>query len=99
MNKYRRNENVVERNIHGAFYLIDIRDNYLDDKCRLYEINEVGDVIWNILDSSSEEESQIDCIVKYIIDLIVDDVSYYVIKNDVESFIGSISKEGFLRVV
>ena len=99
MNKYRRNENVVERNIHGAFYLIAIRDNYLDDKCRLYEINEVGDVIWNILDSSSEEESQIDCIVKYIIDLIVDDVSYYVIKNDVESFIGSISKEGFLRVV
>lgn len=89
----------MERNIHGAFYLIDIRDNYLDDKCRLYEINEVGDVIWNILDSSSEEESQIDCIVKYIIDLIVDDVSYYVIKNDVESFIGSISKEGFLRVV
>ena len=99
MVKYKRNENVVERNIHGAFYLINIQDNYLDDKCRLYEMNEMGSVIWNIIDVSSEEKSQIDYIVRYIIGLIVDEVSFDDIRKDVESFIDSISKEGFLRVI
>lgn len=99
VNKYKRNENVVERKIHGAFYLINIKDNYLDDKCRLYEMNEMGDVIWNILDISSREESQIDFIVNRIKELIVDEVPYDIIKEDVESFIDSINKEGFLEVV
>ena len=47
-----KKENIVERKIHDTYFLIDISDKYLDDKCHLYEINEIGDFIWKQLGMS-----------------------------------------------
>ncbi|MGN0496368.1 MAG: PqqD family protein [Lachnospiraceae bacterium] len=44
-----KNENIVARKVHDSFFLIDIKQNYSNNKCFLYEINEVGYCIWNIL--------------------------------------------------
>lgn len=99
MRNYRRNKNIVERKIHGASYLIDISDNYMDEKCHLYEMNDMGDIIWNIIDESSKVESQIDYIVLHIKKMIIDDIPYDVIRMDVESFFNSIKNEGFIEVI
>ena len=42
-----RKNYIVERHIHEAIYLINIKQNYLNDKCCLYEINEMASYIWN----------------------------------------------------
>ena len=36
-----KKEYVVERKIHDSIYLINTKQNYLNDKCCLYEINEM----------------------------------------------------------
>lgn len=42
----RKRENIVARVIHDSYFLIDIKQNYLDDKARIYEVNEIGYYIW-----------------------------------------------------
>ncbi len=90
-----RKEYIVERNIHGIIYLINIKQNYLDDKCCLYEINEMGSYIWNRI----SEETSLDDIVSAIMkDMDVQDVSLDEIRNDVNDYICLLAKEGFLEV-
>ena len=96
--RYIKNKYIVDRKIHEDFYLIDISDNYSDDKCRLFEINEMGHVIWDMLDCLPDNESQVDMIVSKIKKMIIDDIPEDVIKIDVESFINSMIEEGFIRV-
>ena len=43
----RKNESIVARKIHDTYFLIDTKENYSDEKCRLYEINEIGYFLWN----------------------------------------------------
>lgn len=47
---FERKKSVVIRKIHGAFFLVDISDNYAGDKCALYETNHIGAFIWNQID-------------------------------------------------
>ena len=39
---YDKNPNIVCRDIHGSYFLIDITDNFSDNVCSLYEMNEIG---------------------------------------------------------
>ncbi len=90
-----RKEYIVERNIHDIIYLINIKQNYLYDKCCLYEINEMGSYIWNRI----SEETSLDDIVSAIMkDMDVQDVSLDEIRNDVNDYICLLAKEGFLEV-
>lgn len=98
MIRYKRNTDIVERKIHGAYYLIDITDNYMDEHCRLFEINEMGDYIWNKLTQCDESNNLIDYLVEEIKEMIIDDISSEVIRNDVELFVKTIENEGFLEV-
>ena len=50
----RKRENIVARVIHDSYFLIDIKQNYLDDKARIYEVNEIGYYIWKQLDVVSD---------------------------------------------
>lgn len=43
------NSNILLRNIHDSYFLINITQNYLDDKCYLFELNDAGCYIWNQL--------------------------------------------------
>lgn len=90
-----RKEYIVERIIHDTIYLINTKQNYLHDKCCLYEINEMGSYIWDRI----SEETSIDDIVNSIMsDMDVLDVSLDEIKNDVNEYICILTKEGFLEV-
>ena len=90
-----RKEFIVERNIHDFIYLVNIKQNYLNDKCCLYEINEMASYIWNKIDGNTP----IDEIVNQILSEVdVQDVSFDEIKSDVNDYIYVLAKEGFLEV-
>ena len=46
---YIKNQNIVKREIHKEYFLINIKQNYLNDKCYLYLLNTMGNYIWDLL--------------------------------------------------
>lgn len=94
-NMVSRKEYIVERSIHDSKYLINTRQNYRDDKCLLYEINEMGSYIWNRI----ARETSVDKIANQILsDMNIQDVTFDEIKKDVNDYICLLAKEGFLEV-
>lgn len=90
----KKNENIIARQIHDSFFLIDIKQNYLDDKCSLYEINEMGYFIWNTLSSVKSEIE----IVEIIKNEVGDNVDPALIADDVYSFLEILRGEGFVEI-
>ena len=89
----RKRENIIARVIHDSYFLIDIKQKYLDDKARIYEVNGIGYYIWNQLDRVSE----VDEIVDLLVNEITEDINRNLIKRDVEEFINVLQSENFLE--
>lgn len=89
-----KNKNIVKRNIHDSFFLIDITQNYLDEVCSIYELNEMGSYIWDLLDSNNTIED----IAKKILDILIDDIEPEVIHADVSQFIEQMASERFVEI-
>ena len=90
-----RKEYIVERNIHDCIYLINIKQNYLNDKCSLYEINEIASYIWNKIDGNTS----VDDIAKQILsDMDVQNICFDEIRSDVNDYICVLIEEGILEV-
>jgi len=89
----RKNCNVVARKIHGSFFLIDISDNFSDDKCALYEINETGMFIFDCINGMRT----LDDLVNLLQEAIVDEVEYHVLYEDVVEFVDSLRLRGFVE--
>ena len=83
----KRKDGIVERKIHDSFYLINVKQNYLDDNCFIYEINEVGSYIWNRIAESIRTTMNIQ------------DISFNDIKRDISEYINVLVEEGFLEVL
>lgn len=90
-----KNDDVVLRMIHGSIFLIDISDNYSEDKCALYEINETGKFLWDNI----EENSTIDGLVDALQDVIIDEVPRDVLVADVTEYIGDLIDKEFVSEV
>ncbi len=90
-----KKENIVERKIHDTYFLIDISDKYLDDKCHLYEINEIGDFIWKQLGMSDTVSD----IANALIELVSEEVDYYEVYKDIKDFIDILINENYLEVI
>lgn len=91
---FKKNSNIIARKIHDSFFLIDISDKYLNDKCALYEINETGMFIWNTIDGTQTIEK----LVTLLDAIIIDDVDYQVLYNDVAEFTDSLIAKHFVEV-
>lgn len=89
----RKRENIIARVIHDSYFLIDIKQKYLGDKARIYEVNGIGYYIWNQLDRVSE----VDEIVDLLVNEITEDINRNLIKRDVEEFINVLQSENFLE--
>ena len=87
----RKRENIVARVIHDSYFLIDIKQNYLDDKARIYEVNEIGYYIWKQLDVVSD----VDDIVDLLSNEITEDINRNFIKKDVVEFLNALQSEKF----
>ena len=91
----RKRENIVTRVIHDSYFLIDIKQKYLDDKARIYEVNEIGYYIWKQLDVVSD----VDDIVDLLSNEITEDINRNFIKKDVVEFLNALQSEKFLEVI
>ena len=89
-----KNQEIVERNIHGTYFLVDLKQNYLDEKCYIYELNEMGHYIWNNIDLFPSVES----FVSKLQSELVDQIPFETLLKDVYEFINCLSEEGFLLV-
>lgn len=89
---YERNSNYVLRRIHDSFFLIDITDNYNDEKCHLIEVNEIGSFIWGSL----EENNTIEHLTEALKRVITEDVPYEVIYHDVNEYINMLVDKGIV---
>lgn len=92
---YKKREAIVKREIHGDFFLIDIKQNYLNEKCSLYELNPMGSYIWDALDC----QSNINSIVQNIIDNTVEDIEFNEVYNDIQVFLTLLMQEGFVEYI
>lgn len=87
-----RNKNIVLRNIHDTYFLIDITDNYQDDKCVIYEINEIGKFIWENIDGKTIEN-----VAKKLHSIIIEKIEYQVVYNDVLEYVNILLEKNFIR--
>ena len=91
----RKNPNLVPRQIHGAYFLVDIADNYAGDRCALYELNETGMFLWNHITEASDKSS----LAHELQAAITEDVDYEIIYNDVSSYVDTLVANGFVLEV
>ncbi len=92
---YKTNDNIVEREIHGSFFLIDITDNYRGDRCALYEINQTGMFLWrNLYTAKTADE-----LTSLLKAAIVDDIDYQIIHSDVMDFLNTLVSKQFISEV
>ena len=89
----KKSNNVISRRIHGSIFLIDITDNYMGNKCALYEINETGLFVWENIDGIHNVAE----IAKSLKAAIQDDVDYEVIYDDVLSFVDTLISKCFVE--
>jgi len=88
----KRND-LILRTIHDSYFVIDITDNYMDDKCVLYEINEVGAFIWERINGNNN----VTVIVQDLFDAIVDDIDIQNIYSDTILFISELLQNGLIE--
>lgn len=89
----KKRDNIVLRTIHGSRFLIDITDNFSNDRCSLYEINETGAFIWKNIDGFHS----IDELTKLLQDIIIDKIDYQILYNDVSNFVGTLINKNFVE--
>ena len=89
----KKNENIVARKVHGSSFLIDIYDNYSGDKCAIYEINETGVFIWDNTNGTRSIEE----LVTLLKTVIIDDIDYQILHEDVKEFIDTLIISQFVE--
>lgn len=92
---YISSKDIVAREIHGSFFLIDITDNYSGDRCAIYEINETGMFFWKNLSTQKTVEELTDLLKAAI----VDEIDYQIIFSDVTEFITTLTAKKFVLEV
>lgn len=90
-----KNDNIVLRTIHGSIFLINISDNYSEDKCLLYEINEIGRFLWDNIDKNGTIDSLVDALQNVLIDKVPHDI----LLNDVTEYINDLIDKRFVLEV
>lgn len=90
----KKRESIVLRRIHGTYFLIDISDNYSNNKCSLYEINETGEFLWNEMD----KKRTIKELAVSLKEAIIDEVDFKIIYDDVLDYINTLYENKFVEV-
>lgn len=80
--------------IHGSYFLVDIKQNYLDEKCKIYELNDIGEFIWNQLDKTNNLKG----IVNFLMKAIESDIDRKLLESDVADFVELLEQEHFVEV-
>ena len=87
-----KNRNIVLRNIHGVYFLIDIKANFLDEKCELYEIDSIGAYIWETMN----DYDTIKDISMRLKKILIEDIPLEQLISDVSDLMLSLSEQNFI---
>lgn len=90
----KRRKDVILRQIHGSYLLVDITDVYHDDSCSIFELNEIGAFIWSNIDGTRSLKS----VAALLSDEIIESVPLELIEEDVEKFVEELFDMGFIEV-
>ena len=92
--KYFRNSDVVLRDIHSMYFLINIREKYFEGNKALIKINEVGVQIWTVISECYDFE----LICSKIIQIYsIPHSELQTVKNDVSEFCHKLVELGYLK--
>lgn len=89
----KRYNHIVARKIHDSYFLIDTKQTYPNDKCSLFEINEIGYFIWNEIDGSRSVEE----IANRLREQIIGEIIYADLLSDVKEFFELLIEQQFLE--
>lgn len=90
--RYVQHDAIVERRIHGTWYLIDIADRYEEDRAHLVRLNDSGYLAWNALTKPR-------CASEIAAELVRSsdgDVTYREALKDAKGFVGSLLAKGLI---
>lgn len=87
-------QDIVARKIYDAYFLIDITDSYSQDRCALYEINEIGHFIWAHMDGSRSVTD----IALELQKAITDEIPVQILIDDTHEFVQTLVAKGFVEV-
>lgn len=90
----KKNEDIIARKIHECYFLIKLKDDYSDQKCRLYEINEVGYFLWNMVD----EVKDLNELASLLAEQVTENISKEMILHDVKEYIDELICMKFIEV-
>ena len=88
----KRNADIILRPIHGSYFLINISDNYSNNKCNLYEINETGAFLWNQIDKAPS----VNALICELQKVLIDDVPMETLQHDVSEFVDDLMAREFV---
>ena len=92
--KYFRNNDVVLRDIHSMYFLINVREKYFEGNQALIKINEVGVQIWTVIAECHEFELICNKIIRlYSIPF----SELQTVKNDIREFCHNLVELGYLK--
>lgn len=90
----RQRDGIIARQIHDSYFLIDTKQSYNNDKCSLYEINEIGYYIWNKLDYTRSIED----IAKSLLPLLAEEINYEELVSDIKEYLDMLIEVNFVEV-
>lgn len=93
--KYRQRENIVTRTVYQTYFLINIEQNYLNDECIFYEVNEIGHFLWEQLKDEKSVEELTDELIAELSEAVV----YDEILHDVQQFLDILRDRRFLEAI
>lgn len=88
-----KKDNIIARKIHDTFFLIDITQNYLEDKCILFQINEVGYWLWNTMTSISNVNE----LVESLYEKLDKKIDKNILTEDIRRFLDLLAEEGCIE--
>lgn len=92
--KYYRSNDVVLRDIHSMFFLVNVKEKYFEGNKALIKINEVGVQIWTVI----AEHHEFELICNKIIQLYsIPHSEFQSVKNDIRDFCQNLLKLGYLK--
>jgi len=92
--KYYRNNDVVLRDIHSMFFLVNVKEKYFEGNKALIKINDVGVQIW----AAVAEHQEFELICNTIINLYsIPQSEFQSVKNDIRDFCQNLLKLGYLK--
>ena len=92
------NTEIVIRRVGEFYFLIDPQRSYNSENEDIFQTNEIGATIWNLL----KDHHSVCAVHKALLELLTDEVDTDMseqIQEDIVSFIGQLKKNGFVSEV